>query len=350
MSDLHALIRACKAEPEDDAPRLILADWLDEHGEEERATFIRRQIREPSLNAEQLLPKSEWMGAWKLLADEWAREYKDWPYPIQFRRGFMRILDPYRELYDNLDRILRPPFDWMWVEEIRFGSWHDGDWTPLIESQNLLQLTSLAFDDDHYESKLLLPLSQCPYLSNLRSFWTLMVRQGDEGLERMSENLSLKNLRSLSIEFSNISRKGIQAFVNSAVWDRVTRCSFRVNQMNDSALDELTRGRVKAELQILDICHGQYTDAGLVKLSRSDRFPSLRELHVGFSVHPGKDSPTFGALGIESLLFSTQLGFQSLIVSINSDRSLSPEIERLAEQFPKRLSVNYLDTRVEIGL
>lgn len=36
MSDLHALIRACKDEPDDDAPRLILADWLDEHREANR--------------------------------------------------------------------------------------------------------------------------------------------------------------------------------------------------------------------------------------------------------------------------------------------------------------------------
>ncbi len=32
-----------RARPEDDAPRLIFADWLDEHGEPERAEFIRVQ-------------------------------------------------------------------------------------------------------------------------------------------------------------------------------------------------------------------------------------------------------------------------------------------------------------------
>src|SRR5262249_8337125 len=31
-------------DPEDDAPRLIYADWLDEQGESERAEFIRVQI------------------------------------------------------------------------------------------------------------------------------------------------------------------------------------------------------------------------------------------------------------------------------------------------------------------
>lgn len=37
-------LAAIRAEPEDDAPRLIFADWLDENGEPERAEFVRLQI------------------------------------------------------------------------------------------------------------------------------------------------------------------------------------------------------------------------------------------------------------------------------------------------------------------
>jgi uncharacterized protein (TIGR02996 family) len=38
-----ALIAAIRAAPDDDAPRLVYADWLDEHGQPERAEFIRVQ-------------------------------------------------------------------------------------------------------------------------------------------------------------------------------------------------------------------------------------------------------------------------------------------------------------------
>jgi uncharacterized protein (TIGR02996 family) len=38
-----ALLRAVLADPDDDAPRLIYADWLDEHGDCDRAEFIRVQ-------------------------------------------------------------------------------------------------------------------------------------------------------------------------------------------------------------------------------------------------------------------------------------------------------------------
>lgn len=44
MTDDHsAFLRHIIAEPEDDLPRLIFADWLDEHGEAARAEFIRVQ-------------------------------------------------------------------------------------------------------------------------------------------------------------------------------------------------------------------------------------------------------------------------------------------------------------------
>ena len=44
MSDRDALLAAIRQAPRDDAPRLIYADWLDEHGDPDRAEFIRLQI------------------------------------------------------------------------------------------------------------------------------------------------------------------------------------------------------------------------------------------------------------------------------------------------------------------
>ena len=41
MTDHQALLAAVLAAPDDDAPRLVYADWLDENGEPERAEFIR---------------------------------------------------------------------------------------------------------------------------------------------------------------------------------------------------------------------------------------------------------------------------------------------------------------------
>lgn len=46
MNDIRqALIAAVLADPDDDAPRLIYADWLDERGECDYAEFIREVVR-----------------------------------------------------------------------------------------------------------------------------------------------------------------------------------------------------------------------------------------------------------------------------------------------------------------
>ena len=44
LTDGQRLLRRILECPEDDAPRLIYSDWLEEQGEEERARFIRSQV------------------------------------------------------------------------------------------------------------------------------------------------------------------------------------------------------------------------------------------------------------------------------------------------------------------
>jgi uncharacterized protein (TIGR02996 family) len=52
-----ALLAEILANPDDDAPRLIYADWLEEHGDLDRATFIRIQIRQAQIASSlQLVP------------------------------------------------------------------------------------------------------------------------------------------------------------------------------------------------------------------------------------------------------------------------------------------------------
>jgi uncharacterized protein (TIGR02996 family) len=42
-----ALLDAIHADPKNDAPRLVYADWLEMEGEPEHAEFIRLQCRNP---------------------------------------------------------------------------------------------------------------------------------------------------------------------------------------------------------------------------------------------------------------------------------------------------------------
>jgi uncharacterized protein (TIGR02996 family) len=92
-----ALLRAIADRPDDDLPRLVYADWLDEHGQPDRAEFIRVQCRLAlfptehhdwtGLNDRERALLSAHAGSW--LTDEWPGSD---PTAVRFERGFVAEL------------------------------------------------------------------------------------------------------------------------------------------------------------------------------------------------------------------------------------------------------------------
>jgi uncharacterized protein (TIGR02996 family) len=98
----EALYQAILDDPEDDAPRLIYADWLEENGDPARAEFIRAQMHLARLPkgdpaAKALRGREEEL--WEVHRDEWIAEL---PEPLRrtktaitaltFHRGFLEEL------------------------------------------------------------------------------------------------------------------------------------------------------------------------------------------------------------------------------------------------------------------
>jgi uncharacterized protein (TIGR02996 family) len=89
----EAFIEDIAEHPDDDAPRLVFADWLEDHGDSSRAEFIRVQCRLARLDEDapereelerrekELLKENEirWLGA---------KRFKRW----QFRRGMLEYV------------------------------------------------------------------------------------------------------------------------------------------------------------------------------------------------------------------------------------------------------------------
>lgn len=69
MSDRAALLAAIRQFPDEDTPRLMYADWLDEHGESEHAAFIRVMIERDRLDPS----TAEWRDAHARLGPLWDR-------------------------------------------------------------------------------------------------------------------------------------------------------------------------------------------------------------------------------------------------------------------------------------
>src|SRR5437868_6863324 len=92
MSDESSFLEVIRAHPDDDGPRLVFADWLDERGEHDRAEFIRTQCElarmpkgdpgraDRETRERQLLAahEEEWLGPLPAGVREWS-----------FRRGLL---------------------------------------------------------------------------------------------------------------------------------------------------------------------------------------------------------------------------------------------------------------------
>jgi uncharacterized protein (TIGR02996 family) len=97
MSDEAALLAAIQAHPDEDTPRLMYADWLDEHGQPERAEFIRLQCAPDAGEAaeDRATELEERNGA------KWLAGLPQLPAGAHwgFRRGFPEYLDIDAELF-----------------------------------------------------------------------------------------------------------------------------------------------------------------------------------------------------------------------------------------------------------
>src|SRR3954468_18275467 len=92
MTHDDAFLRDIAAEPADDLPRQVYADWLDEHGDPERAEFIRADVEYARLPAGD--PRhGPLKGRRRFLLE---RHTAEWTAPLagivegwQYRRGFV---------------------------------------------------------------------------------------------------------------------------------------------------------------------------------------------------------------------------------------------------------------------
>lgn len=116
------------ANPEDDTPRLIFADWLDDNGEPERAEFIRVQCAiwtvETTCGCGGKSGGHKQTGGQHTNGGCAAMELR-WPNPDGPPRARIRAVDLLEKMVQRYDRNSRMPAKYVWagpaVEELAYG-------------------------------------------------------------------------------------------------------------------------------------------------------------------------------------------------------------------------------------
>jgi uncharacterized protein (TIGR02996 family) len=128
MSSRTSFIAAIAAAPDDDLPRLVFADWLDEHGDPARAEFIRLQVA-AAREAEQFPPVIDEQKLARI-RELFLANYRDWLKPVYeaFRQPLPVLDRPPGEPRTWLGRRLRDVGQLFWVLSGRdFGGPNDED-------------------------------------------------------------------------------------------------------------------------------------------------------------------------------------------------------------------------------
>ena len=83
-AELPGLLRVCKEDPLNNARRLLLADWLVNNGDSDRALLIRRQcgqdVPDDAATEQELLTRNR---------DRWQGGFADLPGTWEVRRGLL---------------------------------------------------------------------------------------------------------------------------------------------------------------------------------------------------------------------------------------------------------------------
>jgi uncharacterized protein (TIGR02996 family) len=224
MPDADAFLRAIVANPDDDAPRLIYADWLDERGDAERAEFIRLQC---SLATEQTKHSPVLLALESRAEDLRARHESEWTpsvaslsrsLRVHFRRGFVETVTlEARAFVAGADELFR-----------------------LAPVQNL-QIVWGA-DPPHERARFMQTVAGIPHLARLRSLDLTDGYIGSDGVRALAVSEYLAGLESMHLGGGHIGERGIRALVEAPWFANLTFLDLRNNDVNAGAAQALADG------------------------------------------------------------------------------------------------------------
>jgi uncharacterized protein (TIGR02996 family) len=254
MTRMDPFVAAVRAELDDDLPRLIYADYLEERGDP-RGTFIRAQVELAHTPADdprhrELLDQSA--ALLERHEDEWLGELSGELIEWGFRRGFL-------EVSLSINRFLEGEHAWLDGPTVSGVSVYadkalpPGLLTRFIASPRTAHVHSLNLGYEWIKDAGCALIAGGQYFTSLLTL--LLGNNGisDDGAIALATSPNLASLRCLWLRSNLIGDAGIAAFADSA--------SF-------------------AGLRQLDLTNNEITSAGALALAQSSRFTELQSLKI----------------------------------------------------------------------
>jgi uncharacterized protein (TIGR02996 family) len=278
----QAFMQAIIEAPDDDAPRLVYADWLDDQGEAERADFIRVQIelarlpqgdpRRPELEAREraLLREHEreWQGPLGQLTQD-----------CVFRRGFIEAITIQASTFlrhgENLLRAAP-------VRETRLSdAWpRMGE---LVACPHLARLTALDLSSNLIGADGLRALLASPHIGRLRQLELSGTGIGSVGLDDLLEGEKLlPELTALDLGGNGLSDEDAALLAASPLSARLRAIELANNDLSDAGVAALAGGGLE-RVRSLGLAWNAVRAPGVRALTGSRLWPGLAELDLSYT-------------------------------------------------------------------
>lgn len=294
------LWRAVLDQPDDDLPRLIYADWLEEQAEplaQARAEFIRVQIERHHLSelldptpeqcerlhqllAEERRYLARYRGLWTAHLPNWARGV------VTFERGWPEILSCSVRLWLEAGHTLtqREPIRWLSLTGAAGWGMQLAHCKALrtIRGCDFVPRTTLP------DSPMLRALACSTELGSLRR---LALGRANYDPEAMAELMDSPNFQRLHVCKISTSSSAIESIVRHLAehgqCPELRRLKLQSVYLDESALEPLAYAEGLPNLEELDLSGCRLSPRAVFRIGQSARLPRLRRLLLTGNLYLG---------------------------------------------------------------
>jgi uncharacterized protein (TIGR02996 family) len=292
MDDEAAFLRAIRERPDDDLPRLIFADWLEEHAGTwrdaardfaDRAEFIRLQCAMARNDEQELKHWPDPDGRRGELLSK--KNRAEWEQPLRalgapfdlFRRGFPEAVTMSAS---DFARHAGELFDIAPIRQLKLYSPDDSDAPVLAAFPHMRNLTMLDLGNNNIGSAGISDLATSPHLKNLTTLNLGYNPIGDASARALAESPHMAKLTTLDLSNNHIGDDGALALAASPHLAKLTTLNLNGNLIGDDGARALAASPHLAKLTTLDISWNGIGDDGARALVTSPHLANLTTLNL----------------------------------------------------------------------
>jgi uncharacterized protein (TIGR02996 family) len=280
----EAFMQRIRAYPDDDAPRLVFADWLDEQGDP-RGAFIRVQLALAQLDMESqaegedrpIRPDREKLRDHLIQrqdaflathAEEWTAPFRRFATRPRFYRGFVEEVnvDAHNFIRHAHELFDAGPLRHIYLLDI-------GETLPAVLQTPLLsRLSALTIHASHAGEPLARAIARSEHLGGLKRLDLSRNRFDHDAAEHLAASAALAGLEELDLRENHLGETGVRALAAAPHLGQVRRLELRGNGVGPGGAEALAVSERLHSLHDLGLANN---DLGSPRIQSFSRVSSL---------------------------------------------------------------------------